>query len=140
MRGNLSFCLAVGGKMNVIASSTLQKQRGSAYSTMIMVVLIAMFLTAALKLAPAYLANNVINNAMASIAENNDMAVISIGEIRSALMRTLDTNDIRGFNAANVQVVMEGSQEFVDINYERRVPLFYNIEAVVIFENMFDKF
>ena len=140
MRGNLSCCLAVGGKMNVIASSTLQKQRGSAYSTMIMVVLIAMFLTAALKLAPAYLANNVINNAMASIAENNDMAVISIGEIRSALMRTLDTNDIRGFNAANVQVVMEGSQEFVDINYERRVPLFYNIEAVVIFENMFDKF
>ena len=126
--------------MNVIASSTLQKQRGSAYSTMIMVVLIAMFLTAALKLAPAYLANNVINNAMASIAENNDMAVFSIGEIRSALMRTLDTNDIRGFNAANVQVVMEGSQEFVDINYERRVPLFYNIEAVVIFENMFDKF
>ena len=140
MRGNLSCCLVIGGKMNVIASSTLQKQRGSAYSTMIMVVLIAMFLTAALKLAPAYLANNVINNAMASIAENNDMAVISIGEIRSALMRTLDTNDIRGFNAANVQVVMEGSQEFVDINYERRVPLFYNIEAVVIFENRFDKF
>ncbi len=140
MRGNLSCCLAVGGKMNVIASSTLQKQRGSAYSTMIMVVLIAMFLTAALKLAPAYLANNVINNAMASIAENNDMAVFSIGEIRSALMRTLDTNDIRGFNAANVQVVTEGSQEFVDINYERRVPLFYNIEAVVIFENRFDKF
>lgn len=126
--------------MKVIVRHSLYGQRGSMYSTLIMVVLIALFFTAALKLVPAYLNNNVVVNAMESMAEDNDMAKLGIGEIRSNLMRTLNTNDIRGFDAAKVQVVTQGSQEFIDINYETRVPLFYNIEAVVKFENRFDKF
>jgi hypothetical protein len=117
--------------MKVIVRHSLYGQRGSMYSTLIMVVLIALFFTAALKLVPAYLNNNVVLN---------DMSKLGIGEIRSNLMRTLNTNDIRGFDAAKVQVVTQGSQEFIDINYETRVPLFYNIEAVVKFENRFDKF
>jgi hypothetical protein len=126
--------------MKVIASQSPGRQRGSMYSTMIMVVLIALFFTAALKLVPAYLDNNVIVNAMEGMAEDNDMAKLQIGEIRSNLMRTLNTNDIRGFDATQVKIVSEGSQEFVDINYETRIPLFYNIEAVVKFQNRFDKF
>jgi hypothetical protein len=126
--------------MKVLARSSLQQQAGSMYSTLIMVVLIAIFFTAALKIVPAYLNNNVIVNAMEGMAENNDMATLSIGDIRSNLMRTLNTNDIRGFDATRVQVVSQGSQEYIDINYETRIPLFYNIEAIVKFENRFDKF
>lgn len=116
------------------------RQRGSIYTTMIMVALLGFVLLAALKVAPAYMDNNVVTNAMEGIRTNNDIAAMSIGEIRTSLMRTLNTNRIEGFDAANVVVAREGAQEYIDINYETRVTLFYNIDAIVKFENRFPKF
>jgi len=115
-------------------------QRGSIYTTMIMVALLGFVLLSALKVAPAYLDNNVIINTMDGISSNNDIAAMSIGDIRTSLMRTLNTNRIEGFDASNVVVAREGAEEYIDINYETRVTLFYNIDAIVKFENRFPKF
>jgi hypothetical protein len=116
------------------------RQRGSIYTAMIMVALLGFVLLAALKVAPAYLDNNVITNTMDGIRSNNDIAAMSIGDIRTSLMRTLNTNRIEGFDASNVVVAREGAEEYIDINYETRVTLFYNIDAIVKFENRFPKF
>jgi len=116
------------------------RQRGSIYTTIIMVALLGFFLIAALKIAPAFLDNNVVTNTMDGIRANNDIAEMSIAEIRTSLMRTLNTNRVEGFAASNVVLVREGNEEFIDINYETRVPLFYNIDAIVKFENRFPKF
>lgn len=106
---------------------------------MILVALFGLFLVAALKIAPAYIDNNVVENAMEGIQANNDIAAMSVNDIRTSLMRTLNTNNI-SFDASNVVLVREGGKEYIDINYESRVRLFYNIEAVVTFQNRFDKF
>ena len=76
---------------------------------------------------------------MEGIISNNDFEAMSMSEIRSALQRSMVTNSIRDFETSNVVLTREGDDSFVDINYESRVPLFYNIEIVVVFENRFDK-
>lgn len=115
-----------------------QRQRGSFYSTAIIVAMFGIFLTAALKIAPAYMDNNVIVNTMDGIAANNDMAQMSVADIRDSLMKTLSVNNV-SLPGDSIKLVQEGSTEFVEISYESRVPLFYNISAVVSFNNRFEK-
>lgn len=115
-----------------------QRQRGSFYSTVIIVAMFGIFLTAALKIAPAYMDNNVITNTMDGIAANNNMAEMTIPEIRESMMRTLNVNNVTLPGDA-IKLVQEGGREYVEIDYERRVPLFYNISAVVSFNSRFNK-
>lgn len=125
--------------MKVLHAKPAKAQRGSIYTTMVLVALFGLFILAGLKIVPAYIDNNVIVNAMNGMAANNGLAEMNIADIRSTLMRTLNTNRVEGFDAANVVLVKEGGKEYIDVNYEARKPLFYNIEAVVIFKNRFEK-
>jgi hypothetical protein len=116
------------------------KQLGaSLWGIMLLVGLIGLVLTVALKIAPAYLSNGVITNAMEGVIANNDIKTMEIAEIRNDIMRTLRTNRIT-FNPADIKVVRENNVEYIDINYETRVDIMYNIDAVVSFENRFNKF
>ena len=119
---------------------SLAQQKGASFVGIVfLLVIVGMALLSALKVAPSYMDNNVINNAIEGMANNNDFTTMSIGDIRSDLQRSLITNGIRNFDTSNVVITREGNRNYVDINYESRVPLFYNIEIVVIFENRFDK-
>jgi hypothetical protein len=90
-----------------------------------------------LKIAPKYIDNNVVINAMESVAANNNLKEMSINEIRSGVMRTLDVNNVT-LDAQAIQLVRVDGRDYVDINYEAKVALFYNISAVVAFENRFE--
>ncbi|MGV3593237.1 MAG: DUF4845 domain-containing protein [Gammaproteobacteria bacterium] len=124
--------------MKSLRVRSAKAQRGSAYTTMILVALFGLVILAALKIAPAYVDDRAIAGTMESMAESNEFADMSIADIRSSLMRTLNTNRIQ-FDPSNVVLVKEGSREYVDVNYESRKSLFYNIDAVVKFEHRFDK-
>lgn len=115
-----------------------QAQQGSFYSTAIIVAMFGIFLTAALKIAPAYMDNNVVVNTMDGIAANNDLATMSAREIQDSLMKTLNVNNV-ALPGDSIKVVREGGKEVVLIEYDTRIPLFYNISAVVSFSNRFEK-
>lgn len=125
--------------MKILPFRSAAQQRGSVYTAMILAALVAIFLVLVLKLAPAYIDNNVITNAMQGIREENDIAAMSLPQIRTLLMRTLNTNRVE-LASSDIVVVRVGSKEYIDINYETRIPLFYNVDAVVKFDNRFDKF
>lgn len=124
--------------MKALRASSARAQRGSIYTTMILVALFAVVILAALKIVPAYIDDSTINSTMVSMAESEEFGTMSIGDIRSSLMRTLNTNRI-DFDDSNVVLVKEGGNEYVDVNYEARNPLFYNIEAVVVFKHRYEK-
>lgn len=126
--------------MKSLHTTSLSGQRGSFYTVLIMLAMFGFLVTCALKIAPLYIDNNVITNAMAAMAANEDMKSLSIGEIRSSLAKTLNTNNIDNFDTQNVVLVREDGMDYVDINYDARVHLFSNIDAVVVFTNRFDKF
>lgn len=124
--------------MKSLRVRSAKAQRGSAYTTMILVALFGLVILAALKIAPAYIDDRAIAGTIENMAASNEFADMSIADIRSSLMRTLNTNRIQ-FDPSNVVLVKEGSREYVDVNYESRKSLFYNIDAVVKFEHRFDK-
>ena len=126
--------------MNKIRMSPVRQLGASLWGTMLLVGLIGLVLTMGLKIIPAYLSNNVIVNAINGVIANNDIKTMGIAEIRNDLMRTVRTNRIENFNPANVTVTRENSLEYLDVNYETRVHLMYNIDAVVVFNNRFNKF
>lgn len=127
-------------KNNVYSFKSSKRQNGASFLTIIfLLIIIGMVLLSGIKVAPAYMDNNVVNNAMEGIISNNDFESMGIGDIRADLQRALITNGIREFDGSNVVLTREGDNRYIDINYEYRTPLFYNIEVVVIFENRFDK-
>ncbi len=125
--------------MKTMNARPVNSQRGSIYTTLILVALFAMVILAALKVVPAYIDDNTVTTTMNGMVERKELGEMSIAEIRSSLMRTLNTNRIIDFEASNVNLVREDGKEFIDINYETRKPLFYNIEAVVVFKHRYEK-
>lgn len=124
--------------MKALRVRSAKQQRGSVYTTIILVALFGLVILATLKIAPAYIDDRAIANTMENIAASNDFANMSIADVRSSLMRTLNTNRV-AFDANNVVLVREGGREYVDVNYESRKTLFYNIDAVVKFEHRYNK-
>ena len=124
--------------MKSLRASSARAQRGSIYTTIILVVLFGMVILAALKIAPAYIDDQTVSGTLETISESDEFATMSITEIRQDLMRTLNTNRV-DFDASTVVLTKEGGKEYVDVNYESRKPLFYNIEAVVVFSHRFEK-
>lgn len=124
--------------MKAMRASSPRAQRGSIYTTMILVALFALVILAVLKVAPAYIDDNAVNNTMENLAASEEFATMSIGDVRSGLMKTLNTNRI-DFEASNVVLVREGGREYIDVNYESRKTLFYNIDAVVKFQHRYEK-
>jgi hypothetical protein len=124
--------------MKAMRASSARAQRGSVYTTMILVALFGLVILAALKIVPAYIDDNAIDNTMEGIAASAEFGTMSIADVRSSLMRTLNTNRI-DFEASNVVLTKEGGNEYVDVNYESRKTLFYNIDAVVKFSHRYEK-
>jgi hypothetical protein len=124
--------------MKSLRANSARSQRGSIYTTMILVALFGMIILAALRVAPAYIDDSTIVNTINGMAERGELADMSLADVRSNLMRTLNTNRVN-FDANNVVLTKEGGMDYIDVNYESRKPLFYNIEAVVVFQHRFEK-
>jgi hypothetical protein len=124
--------------MKALRAGSAKAQRGSVYTTMILVALFAVVILAGLKIVPAYIDDSAVNSTMESMAATAEFETMDIADIRSSLMKTLNTNRIN-FDANNVVIVKENGGEYVDVNYESRKPLFYNIEAVVVFKHRYEK-
>ena len=125
--------------MNMLASKPLGRQQGSFYSTAIIVALFGIFLTAALKIAPAYVDHNVVTNAMENISKEEGYKDMTISNIRNGVMKTVNTNNVNNFDSQSIQLVTQGGDEFVEIIYEAKVPLFFNISALVSFHDRYPK-
>jgi hypothetical protein len=124
--------------MKSLHASSARSQRGSIYTTMILVALFGLVILAALKIAPAYIDDSTIVNTMNGMVESGELADMSLADVRSNLMRTLNTNRV-DFDANNVVLTKDGGMDYIDVNYESRKPLFYNIDAVVVFQHRFAK-
>lgn len=124
----------------MITTATLKKQVGlSSLGMLFTLAAVGFLLTCAFKMGPAYLDNRFIVGALQSMADSeSDIAALSNGEIRSQLGKTFTVNNIRNINLNDVKVERKNSKVLININYEVRMPLFYNIDVVMTFANHLD--
>lgn len=117
------------------------KQAGMHKLLLLLIVLVVgTVLWCVIKIAPAYVDNMYIVEALRSIAENHpdDLHVLPKSQIRQELSKFYTVNNVRGEAAKALEIERLKEKTLISISYETRIALFYNIDAVLRFNNVLD--
>jgi len=122
---------------------TRYSQRGLSSIGWLMVILLAgFFLTLAFKMVPAYVDNIYVTDALKSLRElgagQQGYAGVTDSEVRRHLSGYFNINNVRADAVKSLKVERKSDRILVNMNYEVREPLFYNVDVVMRFTNQFD--
>lgn len=122
---------------------TRMYQRGLSPLGWLLVILLAGFaLLCAFRIAPPYFDNIYVGDALKSLVElenpNTGFDNVTNDDIRRQIENYFIINNVRGEVTKNIEIERTRRKFFVNINYEVRVPLIYNIDVVMTFANQFD--
>ncbi len=119
---------------------TVKSQRGaSMFVVILLMAIFALIITVTIRVVPAYLEDRVVRNSMRGILAGQEASLLSLSEIRSRADRSFRMNGVDDFNVNNIRTLSQGGSNYIDINYEKRVHLFLNIDAVMTFEHSFER-
>ena len=118
-------------------------QRGiSVWGWMILAVVGGFILTIAFTLAPVYVDNYAVQSTVRALATEPELAGKSVAEMRSAIERKFDVNRIEAVQAvcrdkkrACMKIEKSTTAVTIDANYEKRVHVMFNVDAVVVFSD-----
>lgn len=92
------------------------------------------------KLYPSFFENWQVESIVDSFEEEPGLADLSVAEIERRFKNRLTTNNVRGFNFdENVEVVMEDGELGIYVQYEVRVNVYRNIDAIIAFNKTLEK-
>jgi hypothetical protein len=118
----------------------MKSQRGlSSLGWLLILSVAGFFLLLATKLGPHYLTNMGIRSAMKSMAQNNPLLDdMENAEIRSKLSSSLTINSVRGHPIKEFKIVRLKDRVLINHEYETRIHILGNVEAVLSFKNQVD--
>lgn len=117
--------------------NNLKKQQGvSKLGLLVMFFLVAVFLTAGLKVVPLYIDHNLIVGICDKLIETGEAENMTITDIRLRVSRTLRINNVRDFDLNSITLRRENSQAIITVAYERRVELFANLDVIAKFDSV----
>ena len=116
---------------------SISKQRGMSTMGLLLVLLIAaFFLMSAFKLLPIYMENWTVRETIERAVNQGELNGKSPAAMREALRKTLELNNVEVIKAKDIRFKQEDHMTKVDASYEARVPLIFNIDVVVKFEDL----
>lgn len=127
--------------MQPIPFSSLSNQKGaSSLAIVIFLGMAAVILTIAFKLYPVFYEHWQIESVAKSFEEEKDLADLSLREVEKRFQTRLITNNVRDFKFDdNVVIGMDEGLLSIELEYEVRINMYRNIDAVVVFEKLFEK-
>ena len=127
----------MGKAMNKLNIKNPKKQQGvSKLGLVVMFFLVAVFLTAGLKVVPLYIDHNLIVGVCDELIETGEADNMTITEIRIRVSNTLRINNVTGFDLRSITLRRENSQAIITVAYERRVELFANLDVIAKFDSV----
>lgn len=117
------------------------KQQGASTPLVILFVAMAIIvLTIGFKLYPAFYEHWQVKNILQGFDEETGLADLSVNEIVQRFNKRTLTNNIRDFNSKESLIVTKKDGTLsMYIEYEVRVPIYENIDAIVSFEESLEK-
>ena len=118
-----------------------KKQQGASMPLVIIFVAMAMIvLTIAFKLYPAYYEHWLVKNILEGFEQESGLQELSVKELTSNFNKRLLTNNVRDFNSKEgLKIAKQDDILLIYIKYEVRVPIYENIDAIVLFEESLEK-
>ncbi len=123
-------------KMNININNLKKQQGVSKLGLLVMFFLVAVFLTAGLKVVPLYIDHNLIVGICDKLIETGEAENMTITDIRLRVSRTLRINNVRDFDLNSITLRRENSQAIITVAYERRVELFANLDVIAKFDSV----
>jgi hypothetical protein len=126
-------------KANTIKS--IKHQRGLGMLQWTLVIAIAgFFMLFAFKVVPLYAENRYVESALRSLETGGEkLEQMTDTEITKKLNSFYMINNVRSEGPTkNIKIERESEKAIVTVDYETRVPLFYNIDLVLSFKNHLD--
>lgn len=119
----------------------LSKQTGASSIAVILFIAMAMvILTIAFKLYPVFYEHWQIKNVVESFYDETDLKELTVKEINRRFENRLLTNNVRDFNPKeSLSITTNDGTLRILVQYEVRVPMYKNIDAMVSFEESLEK-
>ncbi len=115
----------------------LRQQQGVTGITMILVAgLVVFFALIAIRLFPVYLEHYKVTSHLQALAEQSDTAKMSDAEIRKALLRRFDIDDVEHVTKDDIYIEHpDKNTTVIAVEYEVRTPAFGNVDMLVSFND-----
>lgn len=120
---------------------TIKRQRGLGMLQWALVIAVAgFFLLFAFKVVPLYAENRYVESALRSLETGGEkVEQMTDAEIKKKLGNFYMINNVRSEGPTkNIKIDRRSEDLLITIDYETRVPLFYNIDLVLSFQNHLD--
>lgn len=117
----------------------IQRQRGF-FSTgnLYLILSLGFFLYLGFKLVPPYADNIYVKEALQGLKSAGDLRDMSNTDIKSRLSKFFTVNNVRGDEVNQIEIERKSGKVIVKVDYQKRIPLFANIEVVLTFTNHWD--
>lgn len=117
--------------------TTKSKQNGMTFWGLLMVAAVSIFFVLLFfKLLPPYLEYGKVKTSLENMARQPDVSSMEKTQIKAALERRFDIEDITNVDLnKNLFVEKKPGGMTIRIAYERRVPLAYNVTALIEFDD-----
>lgn len=116
------------------------RQQGmSTVGWLVSATLVLFFITCLVKLAPEYMEAMTVKSVINSALERGAYKGKGGAEaIRAELEKNFNTNQVDAIRSRDIQISRDKEKGgyIIDASYERRVPLIYNIDVVLKFDDM----
>lgn len=100
-------------------------------------LVIGLCLTVAFRLGPLYLDNYTVAESFQALGDD-DVRTLSDQGIRQKLYKNFVVNNVDDIDLKAVKIERTAEKILISLNYERRVQLLGNVDAVVKFQNLYD--
>lgn len=124
----------IAGTMKNLAMPAAQ-QGFSKFGLLMTMIVLVCFLTFGLKVLPVYIDHNFVKGFAEDMVESGRASSMTQAEVREEVGRGLAINNVREFDINSITTSINGGDSVISIKYERRMPLFSNVDIVVSFDD-----
>ncbi|WP_159931174.1 DUF4845 domain-containing protein [Oceanicoccus sp. KOV_DT_Chl] len=120
---------------------TPHRQTGLSLLAILFILLIIGFAaTVAIKLIPVYIEGATVRSSIQSAIDKDEFKGMSTGAMKSKIGKFFEINMIEGVNARDIGIKNDKGIIKIDARYEQRLPMMYNIDVVVKFDDLLFEF
>lgn len=113
---------------------TRKSQQGmTAIGIAMILALCGFILIIFVKLFPAYMESFKVSSALENLVTDSRVEGATDKQVKQLILKKLQVDDVDAVKPEHIIIVKTGSKRTVSIEYEQRVPMMGNVDAVVVF-------
>lgn len=113
---------------------TRKSQQGmTAIGIAMILALCGFILIILVKLFPAYMESFKVSSSLEGLVTDSRVEGATDKQVKQLILKKLQVDDVDAVKPEHISIVSTGSKRTVSIEYERRVPMMGNVDAVVMF-------